>query len=150
MKNLVFAIMTIFLIASFTVGTAHASTDYGIAVIVNADNPVSEIDVNDLIDFFLKKSRRWHDGTTVRFFDQKVNSEERNIFLKKYLRKTDREVDLYWIGQKLYHGDSAPLQVEDSTMAAEMVSSFKGGIGYVIGPVTEGKGVKKIQVTGLK
>ena len=117
-----------------------------IVIIVNGKSPVKSIKASELEDFFTKKIRHWSNGDTVRFFDHRDDNESRNIFLKKFINKTSREIDLYWIGEKIYTGNIAPIKVSSDPMMASMVSRFPGGIGYVSKNYKLPKTVKSIEV----
>lgn len=80
----------------------------------------------------------------MRFFDMNDENEERKIFLKNVLNKSSRDIELYWIGQKLYSGNSAPLQMSTDAMMAGVVSRFPGAIGYVSSSFSLSPGVKKV------
>lgn len=121
-----------------------------LVLIVNSDNPISKITKEQVSDFFLKKDRQWADGSPVRFIDRQDNCREREVFLKQILRKTGREVDMHWIGQKLYSGNFAPQQVNSEIMAASLVARFKGAISYVSPSFAGAKGVKKVEIVGAE
>lgn len=131
-------------------GASHASETDGLVIIVNQANSLNQIRLDQVVDYFLKKKRQWPDGTNVRFIDHKDESPEREAFLNHWLKKTGRELDLYWIGQKLYTGDSAPMQVTSDSMMASVISRFKGAIGYVSSSFNFSRqvGVKSIEVLG--
>lgn len=118
-----------------------------ISVIVNEQNPVESISRTQLNDYYLKKTKEWPSGQSVKFFDRGDGSSERHSFLKSFVRKSQREIELYWIGQKLYTGNSAPTQIPSETMLAALVSRFPGAISYVSESFPGAKGVKKIKVT---
>jgi ABC-type phosphate transport system substrate-binding protein len=118
-----------------------------IAVIVNSQNPVKSITRTQLADFFLKKLKLWPDGTPMRFFDRNDSSDLRKDFLHDYVRKSPRDVELYWIGQKLYSGHSAPSQISSDNLMEVMVSRFPGAIGYVSKDFVPTRSVKKSPVT---
>lgn len=82
----------------------------------------------------------------VRFFDHRDEHPNRKLFLKKYIEKTSREVELYWIGEKIYTGNIAPIQITSDSMMVAMVSRFPGGIGYVSKSFPLTKSVKTIKV----
>lgn len=119
-----------------------------IIFIVNAENPVSHISVSELRNFYFKKMRQWPtNDLSVRFIDRGAGSSVRDIFLKNYLKKTGSDVELYWIGQKLYTGDSAPIKEASDDLTIRFVSSFKGAIGYVpASAVLTDKNVKAVKV----
>ena len=126
-----------------------SSTVYAeqIVVIVNESNPLQSISKAQLRDYFLKKTKSWPDGSPVKFFDRREESRERNLFLNNYIERSSREVETFWIGQKLYTGHSAPTQVSNDSMAMALISRFPGAISYVGGDVPLKSGIKKIEVT---
>lgn len=111
--------------------SAQAETTGDIVFIVNAENPVSTVTVGEIRDFYFKRKRQWPNGESVRFIDRNTANRSRDFFLKTILKKTNSDVELFWIGQKLYTGDSAPLRESSDTATIQFVSSFKGAIGYV-------------------
>lgn len=127
------------------VSTARAE---GISFLVNAENPVTSQTRAEVADYFLKRVKQWPDGIPLRFFDRVDGSEERRTFLKEILKKSTRDIELYWIGQKLYSGHSAPSQVSSDLMTEIMVSKFPGAIGYVSNDYVPTRSVKKISITG--
>ncbi|MBY0413692.1 MAG: hypothetical protein K2Q18_05985 [Bdellovibrionales bacterium] len=119
---------------------------FDLDIIVNEKNTLTSITVSELQNYFTKKSRTWPNGDAVRFFDQRDDNESRKLFLSKFIKKTPREVELYWIGEKIYTGNIAPIQISSDSMMVSMVSRFPGGIGYVDSKATLKKTVKKITV----
>ncbi len=118
-----------------------------LAMIVNSQNSINTISQTQVSDFFLKKAKQWPGGTTVRFFDRSDTSELRKSFIRSYIHKSSRDIELYWIGQKLYSGLSAPSQLSSDNMTEIMVSRFSGAIGYVSKEYEITRPVKKISVT---
>ena len=121
-----------------------ASSD--IVIIVNEKNNISSIKISELEDFFMKKTRHWPNGNNVRFFDHRDENENRKIFLEKFVQKTSRELELYWIGEKIYTGNVAPIKITSDSMMSSMVSRFPGGIGYVSSKFKIPKAVKIIEI----
>ena len=117
-----------------------------IVVIVNEKNPATSITATQLEDYFMKRSRQWPNGDTIRFFDQRDENESRKIFLKKFVNKTSREIELYWIGEKIYTGNIAPIQITSDSMMTSMVSRFPGGIGFVSSKFKLPKTVKRLEI----
>lgn len=126
---------------------ATLSWSQRVVVIVNESNRLQSISKDQLRDFFLKKTKSWPDGSPVKFFDRRDESKERNVFLKKYIERSAREIDTYWIGQKLYTGQSAPTQVNNDSMTMALISRFPGAISYVSEDVPLKSGVRKVEVT---
>ena len=138
-------VKTLILILTLSLSfSAKAASD--IVVIVNEKNNISSIKISELEDYFMKRTRIWPNGYTVRFFDHRDENINRKIFLKKFLQKTSREVELYWIGEKIYTGNVAPIQITSDSMMTSMVSRFPGGIGYVSSKYKIPKTVKIIDI----
>lgn len=116
-----------------------------VVFIVNIDNPTTTLSVSELRDFYFKRKRRWASGESVRFMDR-TTGHLRDDFLKNYMGKTNSDVELYWIGQKLYSGDSAPLKESSDSAAMNFVGSLKGAIGYVSDTTVLKKTVKAIKI----
>lgn len=150
-KHFVFAFYLLMVtVAGFPAGISAEPLDE-IVFIVNGDNPVNEVSANDIRDFYFKRKRRWPSGESVRFIDRALTSNVHDIFVRRILRKSNSDVELFWIGQKLYTGDSAPLRETSDTSTIQFVSTFKGAIGYVSSstPIAE-LNVKAVRVTGVK
>lgn len=124
--------------------SVRAASD--IVVIVNEKNELTSIKVSELDNFFMKKTRVWPNMDVVRFFDHRDENSNRKLFLKKYVEKTSREIELYWIGEKIYTGNIAPIQITSDSMMVAMVSRFPGGIGYVSKSFKLPKTVKAIKI----
>lgn len=116
-----------------------------VVFIVNTQNPAEKITVSELRDFYFKRKRRWANGESVRFMDRTMGPL-RDTFLKKYIGKSNSDVELFWIGQKLYSGDSAPLKESSDITTMSFVGSLKGAIGYVSEATVLRKNVKTIKV----
>ncbi len=127
---------------------SNNSNNNNISFIVNANNPITEISKETVALYYLKKVKFWPNNQSVRFFDRGDESTERTYFLSNFLSMSPREVDSFWIGQKLYSGDSAPTQVNDDNTMVRLVSKFPESIGYVSPGFVEAKGVKKITIIG--
>lgn len=116
------------------------------SIIVNEANTVEELTSSQISEYFMKKRKTWPDGNQVRFFDRTDDSPERKFFMEKILHKKPREMELYWIGQKLYTGHSAPTQVSSDSITLTLVSRFPGAIGIISTDALLTKGVKKVKI----
>ncbi len=147
-KYLVICSFIKFFIAAllFSAAGSWAFSAENVVVIVNQKNAESSISEKKLQDYFMKKDRIWPSGDAVRFFDHRDDNKNRQAFLDKYIQKTSREVELYWIGEKIYSGHIAPIQITSDSMMAKMVSRFPGGIGFVSKKFKLPKTVKAISV----
>lgn len=138
------------LIVIFSLQVVQAQTPAGkVVFIVHSDNPNESITVAELRDYYFKRKRRWDNGESVRFMDRMIGPLRDN-FLKKYIGKTNSDIELYWIGQKLYSGDSAPIKENSDSTTMNFVGSLKGAIGYISDSTALKKNIKviKIDMTG--
>lgn len=147
------AVLICFVTVTLAVGPEPVFSDPldEVVFIVNESNPVTEISANDIRDYYFKRKRQWPTGESVRFIDRALTSGIHDIFVRRILRKSNSDVELFWIGQKLYTGDSAPLRETSDTSTIQFVSTFKGAIGYVSSatPIAE-QNVKAVKVIGVK
>lgn len=120
-----------------------------VVFIINSENTAEKLTVAEIRDFYFKRKRRWNNGESIRFMDR-TNGPLRDIFLKKYINKTTSDVELFWIGQKLYSGDSAPLKEASDSTTMSFVGSLKGAIGYVSEATVLRKNVKVIKVESVE
>ena len=146
MKIITLALL--FSLAGYSV--ARAEDKAPLMIIVNPDNPIKEISAQEVSDFYLKKSRYWQDGSKIRFFDQASNSNLKSWFLQKILKKTPRELDLFWIGEKNFNGQGAPVVAPSDDMVISSVASLPGAIGYISATDTDLTGVKKLILKGFE
>ncbi len=135
MKTLLLLILTVILYPKDFGFSAEAAED--IVFIVNADNPVTQITHNEVRDYYFKRKRVWPNSESVRFIDRNVDNQARRHFVKNILKKSNSEVEQFWIGQKLYTGDSAPLRETSDAGTIKFCSSFKGSIGYISAQAAE-------------
>jgi len=130
-----------------TIGLFTSAQAADIVFIVNDQTQVSTLSVADLKSYYYKQKRMWPDGTAVRFIDRGPGSEVRRTFVSKILNISNEDLELFWIGQKLYSGDSAPLQQPSQALTLQLVATLKGSISYVAdGTPLPAKGVKTIKV----
>lgn len=119
--------------------------------VTNEQTPVDSLTKNEVKDIYYKRKRKWSDGSLVRFIDRTLGTEIKKIFLKRYLQRTAEDIDLFWIGQKLYSGDNAPLQQSSETLTLQFVANLKGAISYISSDTPlPTKGVKVLKITNEK
>lgn len=135
------------LILAFLITLSLPAFAQKILIVTNTMNSATRISRDQLQDYFFKRNRNWPDGKPVRFFDRSDNTSERDLFLKHYLKKTARQVDQFWIGQKFNTGDSSPIQVSSDQMTLNLVSRFPGGISYVREGTDLPKNVKQLEIS---
>ena len=114
-------------------------------VIVNNDNPTSQLSADELADIFLGKVTEWPNGWRLEPLDRSLHSGIRLAFTKTVHKKSVGAVNRYWMNQ-VYSGRSAPPKVVDSDeKVAAFISANPGAIGYVSAAFT-GPGVRALNV----
>jgi len=130
--------------ASETEGVSGA----GIAVIVNAENPVEQLSLADLQRIVLGERRSWSGRIPLVLMMRNEASRERILLLQKVCHMTDAEYHQYWTG-KIFRGDvtSEPVSLPSLGTALNFVSSIKGGISFVDAASVR-PGIKVLRVDG--
>jgi ABC-type phosphate transport system substrate-binding protein len=117
-------------------------------VIVSSDNPVEELNRNEVVRIFLGQLKVWKNGTKIRPVDQSLTSVARKEFSSSVLRQSLLVVSHYW-QQQMFAGRAAPPAVKDTDAnVAEFVSATPGAIGYISDDFVLPKGVKVLLVLG--
>lgn len=129
------------------IGRRVATADQGPAftVIVNPDNPVTEVDRALLRDAFLKRATEWSNGATIRPIDLTRRFPIRDRFTRDVLKKTPSQLKSYW-NQQIFSGKGVPPPEADAVAdVIAYVLDHPGGVGYV--PATADVGdAKPVQV----
>jgi len=142
----------IFVLLSVAAGLAGASeTDIGgagIAVIVNADNPVDQLSLAELQRIVLGERRSWTARIPLILMLRNEGSHERILLLQKACHMTDAEYHQYWTG-KIFRGEvtSEPVALPSMGTALNFVSSIKGGISFVDAASVR-PGIKVMRIDG--
>jgi hypothetical protein len=118
------------------------------AVVVNADNPATNISLSDLRKFFAGEKRSWTGGQPVQLITRGPGCAEHAALLK-LLAMSEAEYKQYWTAQ-VFRGeaDAEPLVVPSVGMQKEALKLYPGGISLV--NVSDVKpGMKVVKVDGL-
>jgi ABC-type phosphate transport system substrate-binding protein len=125
---------------------ARAQDPVRYQVIVNASNPVTELDRAEVSRWFLKQATKWPDGKVVVPLDQSSRSEVRAFFCAGIHRQSTQAIETYWQKQ-IFSGRTVPpfVKVGDAEVMA-YVSGNAGAIAYVKADATLIPGVKAIKI----
>ncbi len=99
--------------------------------VVNKQNPIGALSADEVRDYFLKRRSQWPDGTPVRFIDWQAGHPLRTSFLDQIIKKSPRELEVFWVREMQYRGNSAPIKVATPDMVIAFVSRLAGAIGYI-------------------
>ena len=129
------------------VRTESASGEF--IVVVNATNPMTDIDRDKLSKIFLKRATTWPSGKVIQPVDLPIEDESRGAFSRLVLHKSITAVRAYW-QQQIFSGRDVP-PAEKAT-DSEVLGAIKldpTAIGYVSPSATLPAGVRRITVSGI-
>ena len=125
---------------------APARTNVRFRVVVNRANPVSSLSRAELSALFMRRTRRWSDGTDAHPVEP-PRSRVREEFSRAIHGKSLAYVTRYW-HRVIFAGRGVPPDELGSDAAViELVKNQRGAIGYINGDTPLGDDVKVIAVT---
>ncbi|OUS06666.1 hypothetical protein A9Q81_01930 [Gammaproteobacteria bacterium 42_54_T18] len=102
-----------------------------LAIIVNNDNVTNDITVEEVVSIFLGKSHTLPDGTKVVPIDQREGEQEREVFYRELVRKSQSQLNSYWSRIIFAGKGQPPFTVNDGIEVIEFISGNQNMIGYV-------------------
>ena len=100
-------------------------------VIVNRSSSVQTLTREEVSAAFMKRVRRWPDGTYIEAIDQRPSSGLREAFSEEIHEKSVRYVIRYW-QRLIFSGRGIPPREADADEAViDFVAGHNGAIGYV-------------------
>lgn len=102
-----------------------------LTVIVNAKNPIGNLNLAEIRKYFLKEQQTWPNGEKIRSVDRNGNSPERRAFLEKVLKLSADEMEQYWISIRYQKGVAVPPKLNTDHEVVEYVGAYEGAIGFV-------------------
>jgi hypothetical protein len=116
-----------------------------IAIVVDRDNPRSDIGVEELRSLYLGKRHEWSDRTRAVPIDLDSGAP-RSAFCATVLRMTEAEYERYWVDQKVRGAGTGPRSVSSPGLAIRLVARVRGAVGYV--PLSRVDGSVKVLTVG--
>lgn len=135
----------IVLIILFMIGSLFSQSAMSYKVIVNQDNPVSQLTKDKVSKLLLKKMTKWENGEKVEPVDLKADSNIRKNLSKTVHGKSVSAIKAYW-QKKIFSGKGIPpAEKKNDTDVISYVKAKSGAIGYVsINSNTNGVKIVKI------
>ena len=107
------------------------NTCAGIVVVVNKDNPVSDLSKREIIDLYMGRNLYFPDGKLALRLDHPPTSYERETFYQQLVKKSVAQVNAYW-AKLLFTGKaSPPMLMENSEQLLDTVRNNRNAIGYM-------------------
>ncbi|MEQ1908973.1 MAG: hypothetical protein ABMA15_09130, partial [Vicinamibacterales bacterium] len=100
------------------------------AIIVNDQNPVSNLTLPEVQAYFRDERHHWAPGRPATVVLPAQGSEERASALRALYEMSELAYARYWTA-RIYRAQSAsaPIQVESASMVARVVATLPGGLG---------------------
>jgi len=116
-----------------------------IAIVVDRNNPRSDIGTEELRSLFLGKRREWTDGTRAVPIDLDSGAPRR-AFCATVLRMSEAEYDRFWVDQRVRGAGTGPRQLSSAGLVMRLVARVRGAVGYV--PLGRVDGSVKVLTVG--
>jgi len=102
-----------------------------IAVIVNVANPIQQLSVTQVTDFYLGRSRAYASGEYALVFDYGRDAALRQRFFQSLAGMSPQQVNAYW-SRLMFTGQVLPPQpLPDDRAMLDIVRRNAGAIGYI-------------------
>lgn len=111
------------------VARADGAADRVLALVVDRDNPKSDITLAEIKEIFLGKRKEWADGARIIALDLEPGPA-RDGFSKSALGMDQAAVDQFWVEQKV-RGTGSPPKAVSAATAAKLVPKVRGAISYI-------------------
>lgn len=144
-RTVLLSALAVLILATWSI-TAQGANDY--VVIVNANNPASEVSKSDLSGYLLKKKSKWGHGVSVDPADLDSASDVRATFSEDIHGRTVASIKNYWQRQIFSGRGVPPKEVKTESEMIAHVAGDPGAIGYVSSSTQLAAGVKKVRVVG--
>ena len=112
--------------------TAHAQESEPLAIVVNRNNPVTEISLVDLRRVFRGQRSRWSNGRRVTLVMRDLGAPERQAILRTLYGVAEMEYRRTYL-QAVFSGEAsdAPKTLASTNGVLRFVYNVPGAIGYV-------------------
>ena len=126
----------------------QASAD--VALIVNPQNPESDLTASDLKAIFRQEQQHWKSGGKIYLVLQEAGSPEKELVLRRIYSLSDAELKQFWLG-KLFRGEIAsfPHVAPSNASAKRLVANAARALAFVDATVVDGT-VKIMLIDGRR
>lgn len=133
----------------FRNSTFAQSRGTDIAVVVNADTPVTDLSLAEVRKVFLGDRQYWNAKLPVVLLMRAPATRERDVVLRVIYQMSEEQYKQYWVA-KVYRSEvtGAPKVVYSDDMQYQLVSAMPGAIATVDGRNVH-PGVKIVRVDGM-
>ena len=135
--------------ATHQVSFAQTSRGVDVAVVVNADTPVTDLSLAEVRKVFLGERQYWNAKIPVVLLIRAPVARERDVVLRVIYQMSEGQFKQYWVA-KIFRAEvtSPPKIVYSNDMQYELVSAMPGAIAFVDARNVH-PGVKMVRVDGM-
>ncbi len=135
-------------IALHSPSTAQTSRGADIAVVVNADTPVSDLGLSEVRKVLLGERQYWNSKLPVVLLIRAPVARERDVVLRVIYQMSEAQFKQYWVA-KIFRAEAStpPRIVYTSDMQYELLTALPGAIAFVDSRNVR-PGVKVLRVDG--
>jgi len=120
-----------------------------VAIVVNKDNPVSDLSLEMLIKYFKADKQRWENGGKIKLAVMPLSSPSGKTVLDKIFKMTEKEYKKFWL-KKVFKGDAvAPVKKSSATEILDFLLSEPNGLAFIPAEKADAA-VKVLRVGGKK
>ncbi len=128
-------------------GPPLAAQEGSFKIIVNRDNPASEMTKKEISNAFLKKNSKWGNGVAIMPLDLVSISSTRAVFSKTIHERKVSAIKAYWQKQIFSGRKIPPAEKKTNREVLRFVQDNPGAIGYISASTSiSGSNVKTIKV----
>jgi ABC-type phosphate transport system substrate-binding protein len=111
---------------------AQSGTKSDIAVVVNKENPVSNLSLSDLRKIYFGERQYWRGGLLIQLLIRAPGARERDVVLQQVFQMSELQYKQYWVAKLMRtEAKSAPTEVFSSGMLKEGVAAIPGAISFI-------------------
>jgi hypothetical protein len=131
------------------VSLAQTSRGADVAVVVNADTPVTDLSLAEVRKVFLGDRQYWNAKLPVVLLIRAPVARERDVVLRVIYQMSEAQFKQYWVA-KIFRAEvtSPPKIVYSNDLQYELVSAMPGAIAFVDARNVH-PGVKVVSVDGM-
>jgi hypothetical protein len=128
MRTKLLFIPLLFWLTSFVCAPVALAQSGAVAIVVNEENPVTNLSRIELRRIFAGQKHSWPSGVPIKLFVRAPGAHERTALLK-LLAMTESEYKGYWTAQ-VFRGEAQaePLALFSNGMQKEAVTAFPGAV----------------------
>jgi hypothetical protein len=149
-KRVVTILWTILWLSVAPLSPSRAQTSRGadIAVVVNADTPVTDLSLSEVRKVLLGERQYWNSKLPVVLLIRAPVARERDVVLRVIYQMSEAQFKQYWVA-KIFRAEAAspPRIVYSNDMQYELLTALPGAIAFVDSRNVR-PGVKVLRVDG--